>query len=184
MLFYLRTSLLATYYKQSTQEYCFSSRFIIFNNSVIKSDVKSCFHQTNSTQCGFGPHLPLQLFSSQYPPARAGFGVRRSRKKLNPCERHPQRRHPINRSFFRIATYLVKQKAVLNVGVHHLSQSRSRRRDKGAADRSHSRALATPKQTEKKNHTTTQILPMEEGQDVEACSANEKNVCKLATQPN
>lgn len=32
----------------------------------------------------------------------------------------------------------------------------------------------------KKNHATTQILPMEEGQDAEACSVNEKNVCSLA----
>lgn len=45
---------------------------------------------------------------------------------------------------------------------------------------SDSGAPPTPKQSEKKNHTTTQILPMEEGQDVEACSANEKNDCKLA----
>lgn len=41
--------------------------------------------------------------------------------------------------------------------------------------------LPTPKQTEKKKITTTQILPMEEGQDVDACSANEKIACKLAT---
>lgn len=34
----------------------------------------------------------------------------------------------------------------------------------------------------KKNHATTQILPMEEGQDGKACSANEKNACKLTSQ--
>lgn len=34
----------------------------------------------------------------------------------------------------------------------------------------------------KKKNTFTQILPMEEDQEVDACSANEKNVCKLTTK--
>lgn len=66
------------------------------------------------------------------------------------------------------------------MGVYFCSQSSHSRWDKHASEDSDRGAFPSPKQTEKKNHATTQILPMEEGQDVEACSVNEKNVCSLA----
>lgn len=69
------------------------------------------------------------------------------------------------------------------MGVYFRSQSSHRRWDKHTSEDSDRGAFPSPKQTErKKNHATTQILPMEEGQDVEACSVNEKNVRSLATQ--
>lgn len=77
-----------------------------------------------------------------------------------------------------LAGFQSNRKARCYVGVQYRTQSQWGRRDKQAAVCSDSGAL---KQSEKKNPTSAQILPMEEGQDGEACSAKQKNACKLAT---
>lgn len=54
-----------------------------------------------SAMCGVGLH-------TKHPPSRVSFGVRRSRQKVDPCERHPQDVIQSTGRFLKIATYLVK----------------------------------------------------------------------------
>lgn len=123
--------------------------------------------------------------SYDYPPicARPVYSrrIEKERKKGRFVRTSRRRRHPINRSFYQDWHFLCPVERRVLCRRTPSQPIKTKKAGKQAAVCSGSGALPAPKPTEKKNHTTTQILPMEKGQDVEACSANEKIVCKLAT---
>lgn len=139
---------------------------------------RSCAASSNITPAPAGAGCNPVPVPSEYPHGDACFGVRRLLQKMDPCERHAEdviqstgRFSGLPRIWWNRKQYFMWACPIT-----------ANRREVGGSKRLWQWSSPNTETDRKKNHATTQILPMEEGQDGKACSANEKNACKLTSQ--